>query len=297
MGKRIVGIILVIAALGTVFLGIKAGGAAPENKKIIESATVVSDGRVLSENEGKVVIVTGTLEAPLPFVDEETGVIIDTIVAHRYVEKARVEFGGDDEKDTWTWGSTISENDLGGSGKVIAPGVTMGEFAVADELMQPVPTLKQRDQYSAADLSKGGWNEFRDQGVTYLYQLDSMPREDSTVNYDGFLKEYSTSKQKNEGTLRVRYNVMEDGASLDYTIIGLQKNGKLEKLGELTMIPTISGHLTVEELLEYADSSASSAKTTAFIIAAVLAGFGMLMIVKPAKAAAPAAKKKNKKRV
>ena len=35
MGKRIVGIILVIAALGTVFLGIKAGGAAPENKKII----------------------------------------------------------------------------------------------------------------------------------------------------------------------------------------------------------------------------------------------------------------------
>lgn len=297
MGKRIVGIILVIAALGTVFLGIKAGGAAPENKKIIESATVVSDGRVLPENEGKVVIVTGTLEAPLPFADPETGVLIDTIAAHRYVEKARVELGGDDEEDIWTWGSTISENDLGGSGKVIAPGITMGEFAVADELMSPVPTLKQRDQYSAADLSKGGWNEFRDQGLTYLYQLDAMPREDSTVNYDGFLKEYSTSKQKNEGTLRVRYNVMEDGASLDYTIIGLQKNGKLEKLGELTMIPTISGHLTVEELLEYADSSASSAKTTAFIIAAVLAGFGMLMIVKPAKAAAPAAKKKNKKRV
>ena len=297
MAKRIIGIILVIAALGTVLLGIKAGGAAPENKKIIESATVVSDGKVLPENEGKVVIVTGTLEAPLPFVDEETGVIIDTIVAHRYVEKARVELGSDDEEDTWTWDSTISENDLGGSGKVIAPGVTIGGFAVADELMSPVPTLKQRDQYSAADLSKGGWNEFRDQGMTYLYQLDSMPREDSTVNYDGFLKEYSTSKQKNEGTLRVRYNVMEDGASLDYTIIGLQKNGKLEKLGELTMIPTISGHLTVEELLEYADSSASTAKTTAFIIAAVLAGFGMLMIVKPAKAAAPAAKKKSKKRV
>ena len=56
-------------------------------------------------------------------------------------------------------------------------------------------------------------------------------------------------------------------------------------------------NMSVEELLEYADSSASSAKTTAFIIAAVLAGFGMLMIVKPAKAAAPAAKKKSKKRV
>ena len=212
MAKRIIGIILVIAALGTVLLGIKAGGAAPENKKIIESATVVSDGKVLPENEGKVVIVTGTLEAPLPFADPETGVVIDTIVAHRYVEKARVELGGDDEKDTWTWDSTISKNDFGGSGKVIAPGVTIGEFAVSDELMSPVPTLKQRDQYSAADLSKGGWNEFRDQGLIYLYRLDFMPYEDGTVNYDGFLREYSTSKQKNEGTLRVRYNVMEDDA-------------------------------------------------------------------------------------
>lgn len=297
MAKRIIGIILVIAALGTVLLGMKAGGAAPENKKIIESATVVSDGKVLPENEGKVVIVTGTLEAPLPFVDEETGVIIDTIVARRYVEKARVELGGDDEEDIWTWDSTLSENDLGGSKKLIAPGVTIGEFAVTDELMQPVPTLKQRDQYSAADLSKGGWNEFRDQGVTYLYQLDSMPCEDSTVNYDGFLKEYSTSKQKNEGTLRVRYNVMEDGASLDYTIIGLQKNGKLKKLPELDLIATVSGHLTVEELLEYADSSASTAKTTAFIIAAVFAGLGVLIIVRSTKPAAPAAKKKSKKRV
>lgn len=295
MAKRIIGIILVIAALGTVLLGIKAGGAAPENKKIIESATVVSDGKVLPENEGKVVIVTGTLEAPLPFADPETGVVIDTIVAHRYVEKARVELGGDDEKDAWTWDSTISKNDFGGSGKVVAPGVTIGEFAVSDELMSPVPTLKQRDQYSAADLSKGGWNEFRDQGLIYLYRLDFMPYEDGTVNYDGFLREYSTSKQKNEGTLRVRYNVMEDDASLDYTVIGLQKNGKLEKVEELDLIATVSGHLTVEELLEYADSSASTAKTAAFIIAAVLAGIGALLIIKSGKTATAGAK--GKKRV
>lgn len=296
MAKKIIGIILVIAALGTALLGIKAGGAAPENKKIIENATVVSDGKVLPENEGKVVIVTGTLEAPLPFVDEETAVVIDSIVAWRYVEKARVVLGSDDEADTWTWDSTISKNDFGGSGKLIAPGVTLGEFAVADELMQPVPTLKQREEYSAADKAAGGWHEFRDKGATYLYQLDFMPYEDDTVNRDSVLKEYLTSKQKNEGTLRVRYNVMEDGASLDYTIIGLQKNGKLVEVEELDLIATVSGHLTVEELLAYADSSASTAKTTAFIIAAVLAGLGVLIIVRSGKAAAPASKKKSKKR-
>ena len=56
MAKRIIGIILVIAALGTVLLGIKAGGAAPENKKIIESATVGSDGKVLPENDLEVML-------------------------------------------------------------------------------------------------------------------------------------------------------------------------------------------------------------------------------------------------
>lgn len=284
MAKRIIGIILVIAALGTVLLGMKAGGAAPENKKIIESAVVVSDGKVLPENEGKIVIVTGTLEAPLPFVDEETGVVIDTIVAWRYVEKARVEKGKDNEADTWTWDSVSDKALLGGSGKVIAPNVTLGEFAVSDELMQPVPTLKQREEYSAADLAAGGWNEFRDDGMTYLYQLDFMPDDDSTVNYDGIFKDYATSQQKNEGTLRLRYKVMEDNASLDYTIIGLQKNGKLEEVAELDLTATISGHLTVEELLAYADSSAATAKTTSFIIAAVLAGLGVLQIVLPNKA-------------
>lgn len=296
MAKRIIGIILMIAALGTVLLGMKAGGAAPENKRIIESATVVSDGKILPENEGKVVIVTGTLEAPLPFVDEETGVVIDTIVAYRYIEKARVELGNDDEEDTWTWDSTNSKNDLGGSKKLVAPGVTIGGFAVADELMQPVPTLKQKEEYFESDLADG-WHAFRDQGLIYLYPMEYMPREDDVVNRDTFLKDYATSKQKNEGTLRVRYNVMEDDASLDYTMIGLQKNGKLEKVEELDLIATVSGHLTVEELLEYADSSASTAKTTTLIIAAVLAGLGVLIIVRSTKPDAPAAKKKSKKRV
>ena len=291
MRKRVIGIILLIAALGTMLLGMKAGGSAPENKNIIESATVVSDGKVLSENEGKIVIVTGTLEAPLPFVDEETGVVIDTIVAHRYVEKARVQLGSDNEEDTWTWDSTISKNDLGGSGKVIAPNVTLGEFAVADELMQPVPTPKQREEYSPADLTEGGWNDFRDAGLTYLYQLDVMPREDSTVNYDGYLKEYSTSKQKNEGTLRVRYNVMEDNASLDYTIIGLQKNGKLEKVEELDLIATVSGHMTKDEMLEYAESSNTTAVITATVIALAFGVAGVVMLIKSFKGDKPAAKK------
>ena len=80
-------------------------------------------------------------------------------------------------------------------------------------------------------------------------------------------------------------------------MIALQKNGILEDYEDLKMTDVIPGHVTVEELLEYADSSASTGKNTAFIIAAVLAGLGVLIIVRSTKPAAPAAKKKSKTHV
>jgi hypothetical protein len=74
MAKKIGGIILIVCALFTAFLGIKAAGNAPGNQEIIKDAVYVADGKVLPENEGKVVIVNGTLDAPLPFIDEQTGI-------------------------------------------------------------------------------------------------------------------------------------------------------------------------------------------------------------------------------
>ena len=283
---------MIVCALVTAFLGFKAVGHAPGNQEIIKNAVYVADAKVLPENEGKVVIVNGTLEAQVPFTDPETGVVIDTIVAYRYVEKARVALGGDDKEDTWTWDAT---SELGGSGKVFAPDATIGEFAVADALMHPVPNLKQRDQYSASDLEEGGWKVFHDDGLTYLYQLDFMPCQDEVVNRDTFLKDYATSKQKNEGTLRVRYNVVEDGVSMDYTIIALQKNGKLEKVPELDLISTVSGHLTPEEMLEHADSSNTTVIITASVITLAFAVSGVLLLVKAPKGDKPA--EKSKKRI
>ena len=42
-------------------LGVKAVNAAPGNQQIVENAVLVSDGQVLPENKGKVVIVQGTM--------------------------------------------------------------------------------------------------------------------------------------------------------------------------------------------------------------------------------------------
>lgn len=283
MAKKIGGIILIACALFTAFLGIKAAGNAPGNQEIINDAVYVADGKVLPENEGKVVIVNGTLDAPLPFVDDETGIELDSIVAYRRVEKARVVLGGDDEKDTWSWDATLNENDFGGSKKLVAPGVTLGEFEVAEILMQPVPTFGELDEFYIGEDYDVEWYIFEDDGMDYLYQLEYMPLEDGTVYYDSFLDDNLTSKQKNEGTLRVRYDVVEDGTSMDYTIIGLQRNGKLEEVEELDLIATVSGHLTPEEMLGYAESSNTTALIAAAVIALAFAIPGVIMLVKAGK--------------
>jgi len=285
---------LIVCALFTAFLGIKASGNASGNQKIIKDAVYVADGKVLPENEGKVVIVNGTLEAPLPFVDEETGIELDSIVAYRHVEKARVALGSDDEKDTWSWDSTLNENDFGGSKKLVAPGVTLGEFEVAEILMQPVPTFGELDEFYIGEDYDVEWYIFEDDGMDYLYQLEYMPLEDGTVYYDSFLDDNLTSKQKNEGTLRVRYDVVEDGTSMDYTIIGLQRNGKLEEVEELDLTAAVSGHLTPEEMLEYAESSNTTALITATVIALAFAIPGVIILLKAFKGGQPAAKGKKR---
>ena len=106
---------------------------------------------------------------------------------------------------------------------------------------------------------------------------------DGTVYYDSFLDDNLTSKQKNEGTLRVRYDVVEDGTSMDYTIIGLQRNGKLEEVEELDLTAAVSGHLTPEEMLGYAESSNTTALITAAVIALAFAIPGVIMFVKAGK--------------
>ena len=129
MKNKIIGIVLIVAAVLTAVLGLMAGGNASGNSEIIKNAVYISDGKVLPENEGKVVIVSGTLDAPLPYVDQETGIKLSTIVAYRHVEKLRV--GEDTETKTlyWDWDLVMDTSILGGTEKLIAPDVTLGEFS------------------------------------------------------------------------------------------------------------------------------------------------------------------------
>ena len=285
MAKKLIAIVLLAAGVLTAVFGVKAGNGASVNQEIIESAVYVPDGKVLPENEDKIVLVNGTLAAELPFTDEQTGITLDSVVAYRRVEKARIEKAAEeDKKDTWTWDTVSNEAAYGGSKKLIAPGAVLGEFMVSDALMQAVGTNEQRKTYSSAELSALGWNDFKDDGIVYLYKGDSMPYEDKEVTYtSGILGKKGYNYLDYLDTYRVRYDVIKEGADMKYTAIGLQKNGVLEEVKELDLTSMVSGHLNVDEMLEYADTSAATARITAFVIAAVLAALSILVFIRSSK--------------
>lgn len=80
-------------------------------------------------------------------------------------------------------------------------------------------------------------------------------------------------------------------AALCVGILGICSGGSVpanqeiikSKVQELDMIPTIAGHLTAEDLLEQAESDGTVAVIVSAAIALVLAGVGVLLILKGKK--------------
>ena len=60
--KKIIGVVLIIGGLLFAALAIKALFSAPKAEEQIRSAVTIKDGRILPENEGKLVVVSGTLK-------------------------------------------------------------------------------------------------------------------------------------------------------------------------------------------------------------------------------------------
>ena len=73
---------------------------------------------------------------------------------------------------------------------------------------------------------------------------------------------------------------MADDASLEYTIIGLRKNGMPVKVEGLDTIATLSGHLTREKVLEYAESGNDTERIAAVVIWLAFGVTGTVILIK-----------------
>ncbi len=278
--KKIIGIVLIVIGLFCVFGAFSVNSGAPETAEVISNAVYVSDGKVLPENEGKVVIVPGTLDAA-PFVDKETGIALSSAVAFRHVEKLYIEEDTEDETKYWAWKTDMSA--FGGNKKIVAPNVTLGGFAVTEELLQTLSANQKRTEYSEKELNQMGWGTFTDDGKTYLYQGDWMPQDEDSLDSVNTLFDKNAYRDY-VGTYRISYDEMDDGP--EYTAVALQKDGQLVRVPDVTLQALQSGHLTQAEVLENAESSARGGMIIAIVGAVLCLGAGAFLIVKKEKKAA-----------
>ena len=292
MGKKVVGIICILAAAVCILLGVKAVNAAPGNQAIVENAILVSDGQVLPENEGKIVIVQGTMTAPLPFVDEQTGVSLNTIAAQRNVDKLRIEEDEKKKAEVFDWLNTLEDKYFGGSQRLYAPNTTLGGFILEEKLLDTLSITEIKDDYTDADKQTHNFGVFTDNNVRYLYQGEKMPDQDEVVTHFDEPHRHMAYLDYVD-TVRVSYKQM-DMTDLTYTIIGLQDHGTLRKAAELDMKAVHAGTLDTEDLKAFAESSSKSALAGSIGIAVVLAAIGVVMIVRSGKSAEAAAKGKKR---
>lgn len=271
--KKIIGIILILVGLFCVFGAFSVNAGAPETAEAISNAVYVSDGKVLAENEGKVVIVPGTLDV-VPFVDRETGIVIRDLVALRKVEKLAIAEKNENDKteEVWDWRESYDKNEYGGTEKLVAPNVSLGEFKVASELLQGLTLYGKRSEYDKKELNQYGWKEFTDNGYVYLSTEDYMPEDGNSV--------YKHDRNY-KNTLRVSYTEMAGG--FEYTVVALQKDGQLVNVPDVTLQALHSGHLTQAEILEDAESDAKGGMIIAIVGAVICLGAGAFLLVKKEK--------------
>ena len=259
MAKKIIGIVLVIIGLFTAFLGVKAMKQAPEAAEKLKEAVYVADAKIYPENEGKIVIVPGKIEAELPLVDAETGLKLPTIKATKqswYAAGVKsVDVGYD-----WSW-----VND--GVIQTLTAECTVGEFKLYEGMLNGLPVSVDYSDFEKSDLKEAGLMDY------YAYVVtDGVYISDDKGGYSRFLDEY-------EGAVRYKYRIMPMDGELEYTFVGIQKNGALARDDSLGLIASTEGILSFEEVLAQNESNNKAGNIFALVAAALFIVGGIACFV------------------
>lgn len=275
-------IIFIVIAIILAIVGFSSTNTSKQTD-VISKAVYVKDGKVLPENEGKIVIVPGKLEAVTPLVDEITGVELPGVIAKRTVERYEKVSNSDEDGTYYTleWKNTIlgkdnEFNDVVSS--VLIAEAKVGEFTIDNNALHHVAVGTPFSNFDSQALHENGYIMYPKTGITYISKMDFMPEGN---------EEYSSSFKRN-GITKVYYMDYENmprfnyatqrSESGEYTFIGRQQNGKLVFDKELGMQAAFDGLQNPTELSERVESGGMIGATVAWVLAAffvLLAILGM----------------------
>ena len=259
MAKKIIGIVLIVIGIFTAFLGVKAMSQAPEAAGKLENAVYVADAKIHPENEGKIVIVPGKIEAELPLVDKINGLKLPTIKATRQRWNAAGMKSTDVGYD-WTW---VSD----GATQTITAECTVGEFRLYEGMLNGLTVSQDYNDFEKNNLKEAGLMDY------YVYVVtDGVYIDDTDGGYSRYKEDY-------EGAVRYKYRIMPMDGELEYTFVGIQKNGALVRDDSLGMIASSEGILSFDEVLAKNESNNTAGNIFAFVVAALFFGGGIVCIV------------------
>ena len=246
--KKIIGIILIIGGLLFAALAVKALMTAPQSYEKIRTAATIKDGKVIPENEGKLVVVSGTLKPAEQLQDPITGVKLPGVTAKRTVWTYKQDTGSGDEK-VWDWypeNTDYSEKANFGinaeilTSTMLAAPTLLGEFKVESKLLNPLMRNTEFTQYDEQSLN-AGWKV-----------LSGGKESRYCVSKENWLPKKSTGMYSTTGygAQKISYGIVSPDDPLEYTIIGVQKGDTLIKSEDVDSVTTIKGIMTAQEFAE-----------------------------------------------
>ena len=275
--KKIIGVILIIGGIFFASLAVKALVSAPQSYEKIRVAATIKDGKLTPENEGKLVVVSGTLKPAEQLQDPITGVKLPGVTAKRTVWTYKQNAGSGDEK-VWDWqpeNTDYSEKaNFGINAEILtttmlAAPTLLGEFKVEGKLLNPLIRNTEFTQYDKESLN-AGWNVLSG-GKESRYCISKehwLPKKSTGT--------YSTTGY---GSQKVSYGIVSPDDPLEYTIVGVQKEGNLVKADDIDAVTTVKGIMTAEEFAEENKKGVRGGSIFGIIAGILLAVIGAGMMI------------------
>lgn len=246
--KKIIGVILIIGGIFFALLAVKALVSAPQSYEKIRAAATIKDGKLTPENEGKLVVVSGTLKPAEQLQDPITGVKLPGVTAKRTVWTYERDTNSDDEQ-VWDWKPEITDYsekaNFGINAEILtstmlAAPTLLGEFKVEGNLLNPLIRNTEFTQYDEESLN-AGWKV-----------LSGGKESRYCVSKEHWLPKKSTGMYSTTGygSQKISYGIVSPDDPLEYTIIGVQKGDTLIKSEDVDSVTTFKGIMTAEEFAE-----------------------------------------------
>lgn len=247
----------------------------------ISKAIYVTDGKVLPENEGKLLVVAGEYEIVNPIVDELTGVELPGVIARRTVERYEKVSETEDDKTYYTleWKNTVlgKDNEFNDivSSNLIAD-CKVGDIVLDNTVLKHVSVNNRFHDMDSDITYRKGYSVVTTKDTTYAFKGDFMP--DNGIEYNASFRLNGIKKvyyRDYENMPRISYTVQEHDTN-KYTFIGRQQNGKLVYDTDFGMDAAYEGILTINQLSEKVESGGMIGAITAWVIAAAIVLLALL---------------------